>query len=339
MIRLDCGAGITPHREPAGMPARLPSAGVLISADQRADAALRPDVVDGGSKTAAAPARPRGHGPGVASRRAGYPLPRACGRLAEIRGRLTGLVLPGRASFRPRRPCDDRQQVRRHRRTARSGAVPNLRGLRRALPVERRLSASGRVRRRHGCAPVGRHRRGRLPSRGRGALAAAQRVVPAVDRGSGAWLGARLVADYLDQLDGAASSPGSSACGCRWPERIGTDHEPILAWLRTARAADFATLAPAIVAAAGQDELAAALRPRRRGHVRLALALAPSPAAPWRSLRVASPASSAPTSARPLGAVTAAGGAACDPLHRCLAGRHGCRAARISGMPGNGGQP
>ena len=101
---------------------------------------------------------------------------------------------------------------------------------------------------------------------------------PAADRGSGAWLGARLVADYLDRLDGAGTLPDSAL----WPAvaaRVGSEREPILAWLHAARAVDFAAFAPVIVAA--RDEQAAAILAEGRGHVRrLALALAPSPAAP-----------------------------------------------------------
>lgn len=160
---------------------------------------------------------------------------------------------------------------------------------------------------------------------------------PAADRGSGAWLGARLVADYLDQLDGAASLPGSSL----WPqvaERIGTDREPILAWLRTARAADFATLAPAIVAAAGQDELAAALLAEAQGHVRrLALALAPSPAAPL-ALAGGLAGIFRADLGRLLGAALLPAERPCDPLHGAWLIATGAVPPEYP-MPGNGGQP
>lgn len=104
---------------------------------------------------------------------------------------------------------------------------------------------------------------------------------PVADRGGGAWLGLRLVAEHLDRLDGAAAIPASAL----WPaveERLGREREAILAWLKDARAADFAALAPAVVAAAGAgDPLGTALLAEGAGHVRrLALALEPTPEAP-----------------------------------------------------------
>lgn len=104
---------------------------------------------------------------------------------------------------------------------------------------------------------------------------------PVADRGSGAWLGLRLVGEYLDWLDGAVSMPASGL----WPEvaaRLGPGREATLAWLRDARAAEFAALAPAVVAAArAEDALATALVAEGAGHlVRLARALEPDPAAP-----------------------------------------------------------
>lgn len=72
---------------------------------------------------------------------------------------------------------------------------------------------------------------------------------PAADRGSGAWLGLRLVGEYLDHLDAASPWPDSGLWAAV-AEAIGRDREDILGWLRQARAAEFATLAPAVVAAA-----------------------------------------------------------------------------------------
>jgi glucosamine kinase len=104
---------------------------------------------------------------------------------------------------------------------------------------------------------------------------------PVADRGSGAWLGLRLVAEYLDWLDGAAAIPSSTL----WPtaeERLGREREGILAWLKDTRAADFAALAPAVVAAAqAGDPLGTALLAEGAGHLHcLARALEPTPEAP-----------------------------------------------------------
>jgi glucosamine kinase len=100
---------------------------------------------------------------------------------------------------------------------------------------------------------------------------------PAADRGSGAWIGSRLAAEYLDHLDGAATVADTTL----WAPAaatLGTEREAILAWFLAARAADFATLTPAIVAAAGAgDLLGRALIEEGCAHVlRLARALAPS---------------------------------------------------------------
>jgi len=72
---------------------------------------------------------------------------------------------------------------------------------------------------------------------------------PVGDRGSGAWLGLQMLADYLQARDGVAAIAESSL----WPiieERIGNDREQILAWLSRATPGDFATFAPAILDAA-----------------------------------------------------------------------------------------
>lgn len=121
----------------------------------------------------------------------------------------------------------------------------------------------------------------RRPAGGAAPAVASGWGFPAADRGSGAWLGLQLAAEYLDHLDGAAAFPGSvlwaAAAG-----RLGRGRGTILGWLRDARAADFAALAPAVVAAAAAgDPLGGALLEGARAHLlRLARALAPSPAAP-----------------------------------------------------------
>lgn len=104
---------------------------------------------------------------------------------------------------------------------------------------------------------------------------------PVADRGSGAWLGLRLVAEYLDRLDGAVAIPRSTL----WTsveERLGRQREAVLAWLKDARAGEFAALAPAVVTAAQADDaLGKALLAEGTGHLRrLALALEPTPTAP-----------------------------------------------------------
>ncbi len=100
---------------------------------------------------------------------------------------------------------------------------------------------------------------------------------PVADRGSGAWLGFRLAGEYLDHLDGGAVVQDSSL----WPvaaKAIGRGREAILDWLKNARAAEFAGLAPAVIAAsAAGDALAAALLAEGAAHLlRLARALDPS---------------------------------------------------------------
>jgi glucosamine kinase len=105
---------------------------------------------------------------------------------------------------------------------------------------------------------------------------------PVADRGSGAWLGFRLVGDYLDHLDGCAAVGAASPLWDAVERRLGREREGVLAWLKEARAVDFAGLAPEIVAAAAAGEpLGAALLAEGAEHLlRLARALAPDPAAP-----------------------------------------------------------
>ncbi|MGD9507844.1 MAG: BadF/BadG/BcrA/BcrD ATPase family protein [Geminicoccaceae bacterium] len=98
---------------------------------------------------------------------------------------------------------------------------------------------------------------------------------PVADRGSGAWLGLRLAAEYLDHLDAASPWPRSSL----WAPAeaaLGREREEVLLWLAQARAVDFAELARAVVAAAGDgDELGMALMAEGVEHLaRLARAVA-----------------------------------------------------------------
>lgn len=102
---------------------------------------------------------------------------------------------------------------------------------------------------------------------------------PAGDRGGGAWLGLRLVGDWLDGRDGhgpatAATRPLRQAVG----DLLGDDRGAILDWLRAARPGDFARLArPLVEAAAAGDAYAGALLDEAAGHLaRLALALGPT---------------------------------------------------------------
>ena len=76
---------------------------------------------------------------------------------------------------------------------------------------------------------------------------------PVADRGSGAWLGLRLAAEYLDQLDAASPWPESIL----WPSlaaTLGREREGVLLWLKNARAAEFAAFAPEVVAAAAAGD-------------------------------------------------------------------------------------
>ena len=104
---------------------------------------------------------------------------------------------------------------------------------------------------------------------------------PVADRGGGAWLGLRLATEYLDHLDGAAAVPASSLWATA-AATFGAERDGILGWLAAARAADFASLAPAVVAAATADDpLGLALLDEGACHLgRLANALAPAADAP-----------------------------------------------------------
>lgn len=104
---------------------------------------------------------------------------------------------------------------------------------------------------------------------------------PVADRGSGAWLGFRLAGEYLDLLDGCALTAQSTLWDVA-AATLGDHREAILAWLAKARAAEFATMAPAVVKAASDgDALAEALLNEGLTHLlRLAAALQPSQEAP-----------------------------------------------------------
>ncbi len=68
------------------------------------------------------------------------------------------------------------------------------------------------------------------------------------DQASGAWLGLRLLQEIMLAVDGLR---GQSALGQAIMARHGDDPGEIIAFARTARPSDFATLAPELVAAAG----------------------------------------------------------------------------------------
>ena len=104
---------------------------------------------------------------------------------------------------------------------------------------------------------------------------------PVADRGSGAWLGFRLAAEYLDHLDGAAII-AESILYARAEAVLGRARDGLLSWLAAARAAEFAAFAPAVVEAARDgDPLGQALLDEGGAHLlRLARALDPSPQAP-----------------------------------------------------------
>ncbi|HEX6013728.1 MAG TPA: BadF/BadG/BcrA/BcrD ATPase family protein [Geminicoccaceae bacterium] len=105
---------------------------------------------------------------------------------------------------------------------------------------------------------------------------------PVADRGGGAWLGLRLTGEYLDHLDGCAAVGPESTLWAVAGSRVGREREAILAWLRDARPAEFAALAPAVVAAAAAgDPLGTTLLAEGASHlIRLARALRPTPEAP-----------------------------------------------------------
>ncbi|MCB9968189.1 MAG: hypothetical protein H6852_11210 [Geminicoccaceae bacterium] len=98
---------------------------------------------------------------------------------------------------------------------------------------------------------------------------------PVGDRGGGAWLGLRAIGDWLERLDGY----GGDAASTLWPllqDRLGSSPADILAWLKGARPAEFASLAPFVVerAAAGDPHARSLIDEAAGHHVRLARALA-----------------------------------------------------------------
>lgn len=98
---------------------------------------------------------------------------------------------------------------------------------------------------------------------------------PIGDRGGGAWLGLRALGDWLERLDGY----GADAESALWPlleSRLGSAPSAILAWLKGARPAEFASLAPLVVetAAAGDRHARSLIDEAAGHHVRLAQALA-----------------------------------------------------------------
>ena len=104
---------------------------------------------------------------------------------------------------------------------------------------------------------------------------------PIGDRGSGAWLGWRAIGDWLEWRDGYADQPPSTL----WPTleaTLGTTTSDILGWLKPARPADFAALAPVVIdAATSGDAKASALLAEAAGHhLHLAQAMTPTPAEP-----------------------------------------------------------
>ena len=101
---------------------------------------------------------------------------------------------------------------------------------------------------------------------------------PVGDRGGGAWLGLTAVGDWLEARDRYLDAPGSTL----WPRLqalLGDTTGDILGWLKTARPAELASLAPMVIeaAAAGDAKGQALLDLAADHHVRLALALTPSP--------------------------------------------------------------
>ncbi len=100
---------------------------------------------------------------------------------------------------------------------------------------------------------------------------------PIGDRGSGAWLGWRAIGDWLEWRDGYADQPASRL----WPALeavLGATTASILGWLKAARPADFAALAPEVLAAAaaGDGKGGALVAEAAEHHLRLARAMAPT---------------------------------------------------------------
>ena len=97
---------------------------------------------------------------------------------------------------------------------------------------------------------------------------------PAGDRGGGAWLGFSLVQAWLERLDGYPHP--ESTLWQAIASRAGESRPAVLTWLKRASPADFADLAPAIVAAG--DETANRLLKDAARHIQnLAASLLPPP--------------------------------------------------------------
>ena len=106
---------------------------------------------------------------------------------------------------------------------------------------------------------------------------------PAGDRGGGAWLGLRIVGDWLEAREGFGPAVGADpALGHAVECAVGNRREAILAWLRAAHAGDLARLArPLVAAAESGDPYANLVLDEAAGHLgRLAEALSPTADAP-----------------------------------------------------------
>ena len=104
---------------------------------------------------------------------------------------------------------------------------------------------------------------------------------PVGDRGGGAWLGLAAVGDWLEFKDHYADALESTV----WPRLealLGTTTADILDWLKNARPAELASLAPIVIEAATAGDLKgkALLETAAGHHIRLGHALTPSPSEP-----------------------------------------------------------
>lgn len=88
---------------------------------------------------------------------------------------------------------------------------------------------------------------------------------PAGDRGGGAWIGLQAVTRWLEARDGLR--PAMPVLGAALEARLGHDRSAILGWLRGASPARFASLAPAVLAAADRDPAAAGLLHEAAAHL------------------------------------------------------------------------
>lgn len=101
---------------------------------------------------------------------------------------------------------------------------------------------------------------------------------PAGDRGGGAWLGWRVVVDWLEARDGHAAAAPPPRLAAAVERLIGSDRETIVGRLRGMRPGDHATLArPLVDEAAAGDGYARTLLDEAAAHLlRLARALTPT---------------------------------------------------------------